>query len=51
VSEDPEAVVTGQYFRYQKRHRVNPAARRIEMQEELLSYCAGLSGVQLPAQS
>jgi NAD(P)-dependent dehydrogenase (short-subunit alcohol dehydrogenase family) len=51
VSDDPEAVVTGQYFRYQKRHRVNPAARRIEMQEELLSYCAGLAGVQLPAQS
>jgi NAD(P)-dependent dehydrogenase (short-subunit alcohol dehydrogenase family) len=51
VSDDPDAAVTGEYFRYQKRHRVNTAARRIELQEELLSYCAGLSGVQLPAQS
>jgi len=51
VSDDPDAAVTGEYFRYQKRHRVNTAARRVELQEELLSYCAGLSGVQLPAQS
>jgi len=48
VSDDPSAAVTGQYFRYQKRHRVSPAARRAELQDELLSYCAGLTGVPLP---
>jgi NAD(P)-dependent dehydrogenase (short-subunit alcohol dehydrogenase family) len=48
VSDDPAAAVTGQYFRYQKRHRVSPAARRAELQDELLSYCAGLTGVPLP---
>jgi hypothetical protein len=27
---------------------VNSAARRTDLQDELLTYCAGLSGVQLP---
>ncbi len=48
VSHDPAAMVTGQYFRHQKAHSVHPAARRTDLQDELLSYCAGLTGTPLP---
>jgi hypothetical protein len=40
--------VTGQYFYHQQRHRVHPAALRTDLQDELLSYCAGLTGVPFP---
>jgi hypothetical protein len=48
VSHDPAAKVTGQYFRHQQPGRLNPAARRADLQDELLGYCAGLTGVPLP---
>jgi NAD(P)-dependent dehydrogenase (short-subunit alcohol dehydrogenase family) len=48
VSDDPAAKVTGHYFRYQKRHRVNEAARLVDLQDQLLAYCASLTGVALP---
>jgi NAD(P)-dependent dehydrogenase (short-subunit alcohol dehydrogenase family) len=48
VSDDPAATVTGQYFRHQQIGRVNPAARRADLQDELLSYCAGVTGTPLP---
>ena len=48
VSDDPAATVTGQYFYHQQRHRVHPAALRTDLQDELLSYCAGLTGVPFP---
>jgi NAD(P)-dependent dehydrogenase (short-subunit alcohol dehydrogenase family) len=48
VSDDPAAKVTGQYFYHQQRHRVHPAALRTDLQDELLSYCAGLAGVPFP---
>jgi NAD(P)-dependent dehydrogenase (short-subunit alcohol dehydrogenase family) len=48
VSDDPAAIVTGQYFRHQKHHRVLPAARRADLQDGLLDYCAGLTGTPLP---
>jgi NAD(P)-dependent dehydrogenase (short-subunit alcohol dehydrogenase family) len=48
VSDDPAAIVTGQYFRHQKPHRVLPAARRADLQDGLLDYCAGLTGTSLP---
>jgi len=48
VSDDAAAKVTGQYFRYQKRHRVNEAAQRVDLQDQLLAYCARLSDVTLP---
>jgi NAD(P)-dependent dehydrogenase (short-subunit alcohol dehydrogenase family) len=51
VSDDPAAKVTGQYFRYQKRHRVNEAARRTDLQNQFLAYCASLTGVPLPEAS
>jgi NAD(P)-dependent dehydrogenase (short-subunit alcohol dehydrogenase family) len=48
VSDDPAAKVTGQYFYHQKERRVSAAARRADLQDELLEYCAKLTGVPLP---
>jgi NAD(P)-dependent dehydrogenase (short-subunit alcohol dehydrogenase family) len=48
VSDDREAKVTGQYFYHQKPRRVHSAVRRTELQDELLDYCAGLTGVAIP---
>jgi NAD(P)-dependent dehydrogenase (short-subunit alcohol dehydrogenase family) len=48
VSDDPAATVTGQYFRHQKQHAVHPAARRENLQDDLLLYCAGLTDTPLP---
>jgi NAD(P)-dependent dehydrogenase (short-subunit alcohol dehydrogenase family) len=49
VSDDPQAKVTGQYFFHQKQHRVAAAARKTELQDRLLDYCAKLTGTPLPA--
>jgi len=48
VSDDKAARVTGEYFFHQKPRRVHQAARRTELQDELLDYCAGLTGTALP---
>jgi NAD(P)-dependent dehydrogenase (short-subunit alcohol dehydrogenase family) len=48
VSHDPAARVTGQYFYHQKLHHVDPAARRTDLQDKLLSYCARLTSTPLP---
>jgi len=48
VSNDPAVKVTGQYFFHQQHQHVNPAARRVDLQNALLSYCAELTGVKLP---
>jgi NAD(P)-dependent dehydrogenase (short-subunit alcohol dehydrogenase family) len=48
VSEDPAALVTGQYFYHQKSRRTHAAARQAGLQDELFLYCAGLTGVPLP---
>jgi NAD(P)-dependent dehydrogenase (short-subunit alcohol dehydrogenase family) len=49
VSDEPAATVTGQYFYHQQPRRVQDVARRADLQDDLLEYCAGLSGVPLPA--
>jgi NAD(P)-dependent dehydrogenase (short-subunit alcohol dehydrogenase family) len=48
VSDDAAASVSGQYFYHQKRRDAGPAARRADVQDELLAYCAGLTGTPLP---
>jgi NAD(P)-dependent dehydrogenase (short-subunit alcohol dehydrogenase family) len=48
VSDDAAAQVTGQYFRYQKPHRVHPAAHHEDLQDALLGYCANLTNTLLP---
>ena len=47
VSPDPDAGVTGGYFYHQKPRAALPAARDPEVQDRLLEYCAGLTGVTL----
>jgi NAD(P)-dependent dehydrogenase (short-subunit alcohol dehydrogenase family) len=47
VSPDPDATVTGGYFYHQKPRTAHPAARDIEIQDQLLRYCATLTGVTL----
>jgi NAD(P)-dependent dehydrogenase (short-subunit alcohol dehydrogenase family) len=49
VSDDPAARVTGGYFYHQRPREVHPAARDTAFQDELLDYCATLTGVALPA--
>jgi NAD(P)-dependent dehydrogenase (short-subunit alcohol dehydrogenase family) len=49
VSNDRAAVVSGQYFYHQKPRRVRPDAQRTDLQEQLLSYCADLTGAPLPS--
>lgn len=47
IGEDPATNVTGQYFYHQQPRPVHPAARRPELQDALLEYCARLSGASL----
>jgi NAD(P)-dependent dehydrogenase (short-subunit alcohol dehydrogenase family) len=47
VSDDPAATVSGRYFRHQQLRAVNPAAQERAVQDELLAYCAGLTGVEM----
>lgn len=47
VSNEPEALVTGSYFRYQKPRETHPGARSIELQDGLLSACAELTETPL----
>jgi NAD(P)-dependent dehydrogenase (short-subunit alcohol dehydrogenase family) len=49
VSDDPAARVSGHYFFHQQPRPTQADARRIELQDGLLEYCAGLSGIALPA--
>lgn len=46
VSDDPAAKVTGGYFRYQARADAHPATKDTALQDELLAYCAELSGTK-----
>jgi NAD(P)-dependent dehydrogenase (short-subunit alcohol dehydrogenase family) len=48
VSNDPAATVSGSYFYHQELRDVHPAARDRRLQDELLAYCASLTGVKLP---
>jgi NAD(P)-dependent dehydrogenase (short-subunit alcohol dehydrogenase family) len=48
VSDDPAATVTGGYFFHQRPQETHPAARDVAVQDELLGYCARLSGIELP---
>ena len=49
VSDDPAACVSGRYFYHRAERPAHPAASDPEVQEGLLSACAELSGVVLPA--
>jgi len=48
VSDDLAATGTGGYFYHQRPRDAHPAARDVTVQEDLLGYCAELSGTELP---
>jgi NAD(P)-dependent dehydrogenase (short-subunit alcohol dehydrogenase family) len=47
TSNDPAALVSGQYFYHQRLMAPNPAARDVRKQQDLLDQCAMISGVSL----
>jgi len=49
ASDDPSAMVTGEYFYHMRLRSPNPASRDVRTQEKLLDACKGFSGVELPA--
>jgi NAD(P)-dependent dehydrogenase (short-subunit alcohol dehydrogenase family) len=49
VSDDPAARVTAGHFYHQRPRQVHPAARHTAFQDQLLDYCATLTGTTLPA--
>jgi NAD(P)-dependent dehydrogenase (short-subunit alcohol dehydrogenase family) len=49
ASDDPAAMVTGQYFYHMRLRTPNPASRDLERQEKLLEDCKRFSGVDLSA--
>ncbi len=48
TSDDPDADVTGRYFKRRRDLRANPAAYDAGLQEALLAACAKLAGTVLP---
>jgi NAD(P)-dependent dehydrogenase (short-subunit alcohol dehydrogenase family) len=47
VSADPDALVTGKYFRHQRPMKVNPAVDSEQVQDNLFAACGELSGIAL----
>lgn len=48
ASEDPNAKVTGRYLFHLKEAEPHAQTRDVAVQDQLLAYCAELSGVPLP---
>jgi NAD(P)-dependent dehydrogenase (short-subunit alcohol dehydrogenase family) len=48
TSDDPDAAVTGRYFKWRGDLRANPAAYDPDLQDALLAECARLTGTALP---
>jgi len=48
VSDEPEARVTGKYFRYLRQRAPDPQTASFELQDRLIAECGRLSGVALP---
>jgi len=48
TSDDPEALVTGEYFYHLRRKRTLPEAQDVSRQDQLLGICERLSGIALP---
>ena len=49
VSEDPKALVTGQYLHHHEPSRMHPDARRTELQDRLVAVLERITGVALPS--
>jgi NAD(P)-dependent dehydrogenase (short-subunit alcohol dehydrogenase family) len=48
TSDEPDALVTGRYFKWRNDLRANPAAYDIDLQEALLQACERLTGTHFP---
>jgi NAD(P)-dependent dehydrogenase (short-subunit alcohol dehydrogenase family) len=48
ASDDPDARITGRYLHHQKPRRPNPAALRHDVQDQLMDYLRGITGVAIP---
>jgi NAD(P)-dependent dehydrogenase (short-subunit alcohol dehydrogenase family) len=48
VSDEPAALVSGRYFYHLRPREPNPAAQRVELQDQLIEACRRLSGMSLP---
>ena len=48
ATDDPEALVTGEYFYHLRRKGTLPATRELAKQDQLLAICERLSGIALP---
>jgi NAD(P)-dependent dehydrogenase (short-subunit alcohol dehydrogenase family) len=48
-TSDEAATLTGRYLKRRKDLRANPAAYDVALQDQLLSACAGMTGVALPS--
>ncbi len=48
VSDDPTAMVTGEYFYHMRLRAPNPVSRDVARQDALVAACRHLSGVDLP---
>jgi NAD(P)-dependent dehydrogenase (short-subunit alcohol dehydrogenase family) len=48
VSDEPDAQVTGRYFKWRRELRANPAAYDTGLQDALLDACERLTGTRLP---
>jgi len=49
TSDEPAAMVSGEYFYHQQRREAHPAASSREVQDGLLDLCSALTGTPLPA--
>lgn len=48
TSDDPAAMVSGEYFYHMRAREVHPAVRSQAVQDALLAYCGKLTGTELP---
>lgn len=49
VSDDPEARVSGRYFRHKKERPHNPVADDLHLQQKFIDLCREITGVALPS--
>ena len=49
VSDDPAALMSGEYFYHMTRKHPLPATRDVSLQDRLLDFCSRVTGVELPA--
>ena len=47
TSDDAEAKVSGEYFYHKRAREVHPAVKTKDVQDQLLAYCAKLTGTEL----